>query len=149
LLRHEGNGVLVAKHGIDALRILEQQPVDLLITDLKMPVFDGRALARRVWARWPAMPIVFVSGAPDAKERIPAAPFGGAALLRKPFCFAELLGTVSHLVADAESEQPAEWASRDSMSLPPLQGHFTRTCYFTQRAAHPADLKLFERGAPD
>ena len=38
---------LIADNGVQALKMLEQQPVDLLITDIRMPIMDGLELMRR------------------------------------------------------------------------------------------------------
>lgn len=37
---------LIADNGVQALKMLEQQPVDLLITDIRMPIMDGLELMR-------------------------------------------------------------------------------------------------------
>ena len=44
-LEREGHSVLTARDGLEASKLLEQQGVDLLVTDLKMPrLGDGAAL---------------------------------------------------------------------------------------------------------
>ncbi|TLS50936.1 response regulator [Paenibacillus antri] len=52
-------------NGRQALQCIESQRVDLLITDIKMPVMDGLELARRALACQPAMKIVLVSSYND------------------------------------------------------------------------------------
>ena len=41
---------LIADNGVQALKMLEQQPVDLLITDIRMPIMDGLDAARTIRA---------------------------------------------------------------------------------------------------
>jgi two-component system, cell cycle sensor histidine kinase and response regulator CckA len=65
LLEHEGYTVLEAEHGAAALQLLEGTAADsisLVLTDLRMPVMDGRQLAAALARRRPNMPIVFMSG---------------------------------------------------------------------------------------
>lgn len=47
LLRARGFHVLSAGSGVEAMRILAQEPVDVLFTDIVMPDQDGLELARR------------------------------------------------------------------------------------------------------
>jgi len=62
-LQRGGFRVLQASDGAAALELMEQhgQP-DLVLTDLMMPGIGGAELARRVRERWPALPILFMSG---------------------------------------------------------------------------------------
>ena len=51
-----------AEHGQEALKRLEEETPDILITDVKMPVMDGIALAERVKERYPEVLSLVVSG---------------------------------------------------------------------------------------
>ncbi len=65
LLEHEGYTVLEAENGAAALQVLEgpaAESVSMVLTDLRMPVMDGRQLAAALARRRPSMPIVFMSG---------------------------------------------------------------------------------------
>ena len=44
----QAESILEAKNGVQALEILQRQPVDLLITDVRMPEMDGIQLVERV-----------------------------------------------------------------------------------------------------
>lgn len=50
-----------AKNGLKALEFIEKQPVDLIITDLAMPIMSGIELIRVVKAKWPAISVVVLS----------------------------------------------------------------------------------------
>ncbi|MDQ6419779.1 response regulator [Paenibacillus sp. LHD-117] len=52
-------------NGAEALQLLEKEPVDLLITDIKMPVLDGLALSKRVLELYPETKVVLVSSHND------------------------------------------------------------------------------------
>jgi CheY-like chemotaxis protein len=99
MLSEDGYRVLTASDGFEALRILAQPvgPVDLLLTDLRMPGMSGEQLARCAGELVPAARFLFVSGffpsVPDS--RLPGP------LLPKPFSRADLLALVAWLVTSA------------------------------------------------
>jgi CheY-like chemotaxis protein len=65
LLQREGYGVIEAGNGAVALRVLEEAEghrVQLVLTDLRMPVMDGRQLAAALARGHSHLPIVFMSG---------------------------------------------------------------------------------------
>lgn len=65
LLQGAGYTVLEAPNGASALQLLEDSAnrrISLVLTDLRMPVMDGRQLASALARRRPSLPIVFMSG---------------------------------------------------------------------------------------
>jgi two-component system, cell cycle sensor histidine kinase and response regulator CckA len=65
LLQDQGYTVLEAHNGARALQLLDELAagsVALVLTDLRMPVMDGRQLAAALARRQPSLPIVFMSG---------------------------------------------------------------------------------------
>ena len=67
-LRELGYEVLESGSGAAALDILDRTAVDLMIVDLAMPGMSGAELASRVRAKWPAMPVLFVTGFADRSK---------------------------------------------------------------------------------
>lgn len=99
LLRRGGYLVTCAPDGPHALAMLEQQPFDLLITDVVMPEMSGPQLAREATARHGRLPILFISGYPDddvLSEEI--ASRDERSFLAKPFTRAGLLRAVRDLL---------------------------------------------------
>jgi two-component system CheB/CheR fusion protein len=67
-LRELGYRVLAAENATAGLRLLEQQSIDLLLTDVVMPGgMNGRELARRARQRWPEIKVIFTSGFSEAR----------------------------------------------------------------------------------
>jgi CheY-like chemotaxis protein len=65
VLEADGFDVVPAEDGETALRLVEEKaPIDLLLTDIRMPKLDGIELARRIAAARPALRVLFVSGYP-------------------------------------------------------------------------------------
>ena len=54
--------VLTASNGNQALEILSETPVEMVVCDHLMPEMTGAALAARVKARWPQLPFLLLSG---------------------------------------------------------------------------------------
>ena len=63
-LEAEGFSVQTYKDGEDALRGLDQQPVDLAILDIKMPRLDGMELLQRI-RRDSSLPVIFLTSKDD------------------------------------------------------------------------------------
>lgn len=99
-LRQGGFEVLEAEHGQDALNKLKARTVDMIITDLNMPVMDGITLIRNV-RQMPAMkakPILMLTteGLAAKKEQGKAA--GATGWIVKPFDPEKLLMTIARVL---------------------------------------------------
>ncbi len=81
LLRIRGHTVDDADGGAAALAFLAETPVDLVVTDLSMPGMSGRELAAEIRRRFPALPIILLTGDTDVQ----AEGSDVAAVVRKPF----------------------------------------------------------------
>jgi two-component system cell cycle sensor histidine kinase/response regulator CckA len=96
LLLAEGYTVLEAENGAGALKLLSGEGangVALVLTDLRMPVMDGRQLAAALARVRPSLPIVFMSGftAQLMDMRLVSPHF---VFLAKPFKTTDLLATI-------------------------------------------------------
>ena len=70
VLREKGLRVLTASHGYEAVRILGDHPVDLLLADIVMPGMDGVQLAAQAKLIRPGIKVLFATGyAQKANER--------------------------------------------------------------------------------
>ncbi len=90
-LTRKGYTVLTAAHGEEALEILDRRPegVDLLVSDVVMPMMDGPTLVRNARERFPDLKVIFMSGYAEEQLRksidVPSVVF-----LPKPFSVQEL-----------------------------------------------------------
>jgi two-component system, response regulator YesN len=71
-------------NGADALRSLETEPADILITDIKMPVMDGLELTRRALALYPQLKVILVSSYNDFEYVREGLKLGVADYILKP-----------------------------------------------------------------
>jgi signal transduction histidine kinase len=85
ILQRRGYTVLEARHGVEALEILERHAGDiaLLVTDVVMPHIGGPELVRRMAPKYPHMRVLYMSGYTD--ETITDYSALGAVFLEKPF----------------------------------------------------------------
>jgi signal transduction histidine kinase/ActR/RegA family two-component response regulator len=86
-LRMSGYTVIEATDGSDAISVCENrdQPIDLLITDIVMPLMSGPELVRRVRAVRPRLPTLLISGYTDRALVHQGIRGTGMAFLQKPF----------------------------------------------------------------
>jgi two-component system cell cycle sensor histidine kinase/response regulator CckA len=118
----KGYTVVTACDGAAALRAADSAMTDegrtihLVLTDLDMPGIDGRELGRQLAARWPTLPVVYMSGTTiglrlrarlSAHEHFLAKPFSAETLLRK-------LGLVLGLAAQVCPPTAEEASPHDS-----------------------------------
>ena len=97
-LRKEGYRVSEARDGADALEQLDGACPDLLITDSTMPGIDGTTLIAEARARYPALPILRVSGS-QGLSGIRAILPPDVPTLDKPFGREALLAAVARLLS--------------------------------------------------
>ena len=94
-LKARGYGVLFASGGEEAIRLIEQSIVDLIILDLMMPGMDGTEVCRRVRG-WTTTPIIILSARGDEHDKVKCLSIGADDYLTKPFGIAELIARVQN-----------------------------------------------------
>ena len=110
VLRAEDCKVLQAGSGQDALALLAQEAVDVVVSDMRMPGMDGAALLAQVRARWPATARILLTGYADMNATIAAINEGQIyRYIHKPWDEAELRLTVRQA---AEHQQLARERDR-------------------------------------
>lgn len=94
LFRGSGYSVVTATSGAEALALLEQEPVDLVFSDMRMPVMDGVQFLEQVRMRWPVTTRVLLTGYADIKSTVAAINSGEVyRYISKPWDDAEILST--------------------------------------------------------
>ncbi|MDQ1363761.1 MAG: hypothetical protein QG652_1623, partial [Pseudomonadota bacterium] len=72
LLRPEGYEVQLASSGAEGLEILEKMPVDLVISDMRMPEMNGAEFLEKVYAKWPDTVRILLTGYSEISSTIDA-----------------------------------------------------------------------------
>ena len=104
LLEREGYEVLVAKDGMDAIQLLQENTPDIILTDIEMPRMDGFGLARNIRddVRTKLTPLIMISSRTADKHRSMAREIGVNAFFGKPVQDDDLLETMKELLSDKE-----------------------------------------------
>lgn len=98
VLRRRGWSVIEAPDGSSALA-LAPQALDLLVTDYEMPVISGVAVAEQLRLRDGRLPVLVLSGRPDAAARMRGLRGPRTAFVGKPFPVEELIATIRLITA--------------------------------------------------
>lgn len=94
LLVTKGYQVITAESGEAALTILENNKVDLMLSDIIMPNMDGYKLAAKVREKYPNIKIQLVSGFEDDKKRTEEDEILSKKILSKPYTASQLYAVV-------------------------------------------------------
>jgi two-component system, NtrC family, response regulator AtoC len=84
ILRREGYDVVQAADGADAIDALGQ-PVDVIITDLKMPRVDGMEVLRHASVHHPSVPVIMITAFGTVDNAVAAVKAGAFDYIEKPF----------------------------------------------------------------
>lgn len=110
ILEQQGFDVLLANTGERALKSAQEMPPDLILLDVMMPGWDGYETCRRIKSD-PIIghiPILFISGLGDTKNKVEAFQVGAVDYVSKPFQEKELLARVHTHVELARLRQNLE-----------------------------------------
>jgi CheY-like chemotaxis protein len=119
--RHAGR-VLNAGNGQEALKLLTENHVDVIVSDVRMPVMDGVALVREIAASGAKRPrVVFITGFSDLQPR-DAYALGVEAIIEKPLERDHLLDAAKRSLTDRNElwSKPAESLPDDMLASSPV-----------------------------
>ncbi|WP_261304991.1 response regulator [Paenibacillus andongensis] len=97
-----------AKHGLDALKFISEHPIDIVLTDIRMPFMDGIELLNTLARQHPYIRVVILSGHSDFGYAQQAVANGAFDYLLKPTQFDVLLKTFERLVRKLDEEKQEE-----------------------------------------
>jgi two-component system response regulator HydG len=107
-LESKGYHVLTSPGAVEAIEILESTPVDLVITDLKMPEVDGLTLVRHIHENFKNTAVMMITGYPSIQGAVEAVKTGAEEYLTKPFTDEELFAAVRRVLEKLEMSKVAE-----------------------------------------
>lgn len=102
----DGHEIVTAEDGAEALEILTRDSgaFDLLLTDIKMPVMDGIALALAAARDFPKVVILLMTGFADQRERASGLNAIVHDVITKPFAVADIRTAVADALASRTSD---------------------------------------------
>lgn len=94
ILTKEGYPVLKALNGHEALKILDQHPVDIVLTDIRMPEMDGITLLKKIKILDPSIKVLLMTAYASVDTAIEALKTGAQDYIRKPFDIEDVLESI-------------------------------------------------------
>jgi CheY-like chemotaxis protein len=119
-LEYEGYKVFPAAEGEEALRIAQANSLDVIITDMRMPVMDGLTFLKRLRNTIEKMPSAILMSGFSGEALREAYDLGVEASLAKPFTDHQLLTTVQRLLSPPQDR----WKMTERRSNQNLQAAF-------------------------
>jgi DNA-binding NtrC family response regulator len=95
VLAKEGYTITATQSGPHALELLDSQPFDLVLTDMKMDKVDGMSLLRRCKAQHPDTEVIMITGYATLETAVEAMKEGAFHYIAKPFRLDEVRKTVA------------------------------------------------------
>ena len=100
ILQQAGHQILTAENGLEAWHSLQENDIELVVSDIDMPEVDGFALLRQVRAeeRMSELPVILLTAIGEPEEQIASMADGAGAILSKPVSSWELTENVNRLL---------------------------------------------------
>ena len=96
-LEGDGYRVISAENGIDALKIIENIKVDLVVMDIMMPKMDGYELTKKIREKY-TIPIIILSAKNKDSDKIYGLNLGADDYIVKPFRTRELISRIKSVL---------------------------------------------------
>lgn len=106
-LPEHGFNVLTASNGQEALKILFDKHVDVVVTDIRMPVMDGVELIYEMERLEIKLPVVVTTAHADVETAVKTLKHGACDYIRKPFSVEELVQSVKKAMEKVSAFQTA------------------------------------------
>ncbi|MFN0120648.1 MAG: sigma-54-dependent transcriptional regulator [Blastocatellia bacterium] len=137
-----GYDVSTAEGGTTGLKLAENNPFDLVLTDLHMPDIDGIEIVNRLKELKPELEIILISGLGTMSDAIEATRAGAFWFLEKPLDFKRLQALMEKAL---QHHQQAEEVRAQASEISQLRGRLaTRHSYFDMLGASRAMQDVFE-----
>ncbi len=144
--------VRLAADGVAALEMIEREPPDLVLLDVRMPRMDGYEVCRRIKStpRGKLLPVVMITGLSQTKHRVAALEAGADDFMTKPVEGAELTARVRSALRLKELYNTLDSAEHVIFSLATaVEAKDSFTERHTQRVGESARLLGLRLGLPE
>jgi len=121
LMKKEGLEAMVAYDGEKALKILQADPPDLLLVDMRLPGMDGMEILHKTRELDQELPVVFITAHADSRGAVKAIKEGAHDYLSKPFDNYEVIRVAHRALAERELKLKVRHLSNQLKGTSPLQ----------------------------
>lgn len=137
--------LLVAENGEEGKKLFYEHPIDLIITDIQMPVMDGLAMITQVKSTHPKIPVIVVTAFNDTHYLFKAIELGVSHYLNKPTNLKQLRSKIEELAEQIIDKKQAKWQAKllqqyktaidETMTICKLDSHLDIT-YINAKYSH-------------
>ena len=109
-----GYQVTVATNGREGLEALEREAFDVVVSDVEMPVMDGKEMTHAIRERHPNLAIILITGLTTARDVINGYQSGADFYIKKPFLPEELDAHIQAILRMRRESRPAPIAEKET-----------------------------------
>jgi two-component system, OmpR family, response regulator len=136
-LKFLGFDVATGGTGAEALHVIRERPLDLVVLDVMLPDIDGFEVVRRLRRDGLWVPVIFVTAKDTEADKVAGLTIGGDDYLTKPFGLAELAARIRTVLRRARPARTGPVLTFTDLEL-------DQDTYEVRRAGHPLDLSPTE-----
>jgi len=104
LMKKKGINTSTATRGLEALEFLKNNPVDVVVLDIKMPGIDGIRTLQKIKEKYPEVEVIMLTGHATVKNAVKGVKIGAFDYLMKPCDFSIMFEKVNE--AFAKKQKP-------------------------------------------
>lgn len=148
ILEFRGFQVSRFSNGADAIRMLEEDEVDCILCDVRMPGMNGIAVLKAVLATQPHTPVIMISGIGTIEDAVYATKLGAFDFLEKPLEAEKLLVTVRNALKQRELQLEKALSSSQTLDRYGIVGESPsmKTLYAQIERIAPTNCRIVIRG---
>jgi two-component system response regulator (stage 0 sporulation protein F) len=95
VFKKEGFETYLASRGMEALQIIDQIQIDVVLLDLKLPLMDGKEVLKLIRVKLPSVPVVIMSAYQETVITNELLENGASKFISKPFNIADIKEVVN------------------------------------------------------
>jgi len=115
MLKKEGYEVFSAANGLEALKAMKQDEMDVVITDLKMPKLDGMGLLEQILDQYMETPVIIITAHGTVATAVDALKKGAFDYITKPFEQDDLKNVISKAIKTRNLNKAELFLTRDDL----------------------------------
>ena len=121
LLEKRGVTTFIASNGLDALKVMGEHPIDVVVLDVKMPGVDGVEVLRHAKQRHPLIEVIMLTGHASVESAVEGLKLGAFDYVTKPCEISDLMEKVNEAYAKKHAvEEKIQRAKIDKIIRHPM-----------------------------
>jgi len=105
ILVPEGYEVRSTNSAAEGLGLLAQEPVDVVLTDLKMPDIDGMQVLEKIKEEWPDIEVIMITGYQTITTAVEAIKLGAFDYIEKPFTPSAIVEAIDKAISHRQEKR--------------------------------------------